>query len=348
MITGTVLALQANYYRTSLDDADIYPCSELLCIRRARLKKTGQTVNVGDQVEVEEPDWQGARGAISRILPRRNLLERPMVANVDRVMLAWALSEPAIDPYQLSRFLVNLESQDLEVLLCFTKRDLVSAEFWQIWHDRLKSWGYDPVAISVLTGEGVDSLQARLNEGLTVITGQSGVGKSSLINFLIPDLNIRVHTVSAKFGHGRHTTRHVELFAIGERGLLADTPGFTQPTLTCEPLNLINCFPEITASNRACQFRDCLHLNEPDCGIRGNWERYEHYSLFLQEAIDYKSAQADIATADKSLKSKSAQGGITTQEPRLITKSHRNHSRRSNHQQLDGSFQKELDQKELD
>jgi len=343
LITGTVLALQANYYRVGLD-GDEYPCSELLCIRRARLKKTGQNVYVGDRIEVEEPDWQGARGAISGIFPRRNLLERPMVANVDRVLLAWALTEPQIDPYQLSRFLVSLESQDLDVVLCFTKRDLVSAEFCQNWCDLLESWGYKPLAISVHTGEGIDILRERLGEGVTVITGQSGVGKSSLINFLIPDLNIRVHTVSAKLGLGRHTTRHVELFGIGDRGLLADTPGFTQPTLICDPIDLIDCFPEVLRPELStCQFRDCLHLNEPNCAVRGDWERYEHYCLFLQEAFSYKTSQEAIATSDKTLKSKSGQGGVTKEEPRLVTKSHRRRSRRSSHQQLEGSYKEELD-----
>ncbi len=347
MITGTVLALQANYYRVGLDicpeqEVD-YPCAELLCIRRARLKKTGQTVHVGDRIEVEEPDWQGARGAISGIFPRRNLLERPMVANVDRVMLAFALAEPEIDPYQLSRFLVSLESQDLEVLLCFTKRDLVSLEFYQSWSVRLGSWGYKPLAISVNTGEGLEELRDFLSEGVTVITGQSGVGKSSLINFLIPNLNIRVHEVSVKLGTGRHTTRHVELFPIGDRGLLADTPGFTQPTLNCDPLDLIDCFPEVQNLKYSCQFRDCLHLNEPDCGVRGSWERYEHYCLFLQEAFAYQNSHEAIATADKTLKSKSGYGGVTKEEPRLVTKSHRRKSRRSNHQQLDTSFQEHLD-----
>jgi len=347
VITGTVLSLQANYYRVGLDLAiapdETYPCSELLCIRRARRKKTGQMVYVGDRIEVEEPDWQGARGAISGILPRRNLLERPMVANVDRVVLAFALAEPQIDPYQLSRFLVNLESQDLEVLLCMTKRDLVTSEFWHSWSDRLKSWGYNPLAISVNTGEGLPELRECLSAGVTVVTGQSGVGKSSLINYLIPDLNIRVHGVSAKLGTGRHTTRHVELFAIGDHGLLADTPGFTQPTLNCDPIDLIDCFPEVQDFKHSCQFRDCLHLNEPDCGIRGDWERYGHYCLFLQEAFAYKTAQEAIATADKTLKSKSGHGGTTKEEPRLVTKSHRRRSRRSNHQQLDGSYQEDLD-----
>ncbi|AFY74597.1 ribosome small subunit-dependent GTPase A [Synechococcus sp. PCC 7502] len=345
MITGTVLAIQANYYRVGLDliPEVVYPCAELLCIRRARLKKTGQAVYVGDRIEVEEPDWQGARGAISGVFPRRNLLERPMVANVDRVVLAFALAEPEIDPYQLSRFLVNLASQDLEVLLCFTKRDLVTVEFWQAWCDRLVGWGYKPLAVSVNTGEGLEELRQYLSEGVTVVTGQSGVGKSSLINFLIPNLNIRVHGVSLKLGTGRHTTRHVELFPIGDRGLLADTPGFTQPTLHCDPLGLIDCFPEVQNLKHSCQFRDCLHLNEPECGIRGDWERYEHYCLFIEEAFDYKTAQEAIATADKSLKSKSGQGGTTKEEPRLVTKSHRRRSRRSNHQQLDTSFQEDLD-----
>jgi ribosome biogenesis GTPase / thiamine phosphate phosphatase len=344
VITGTVLALQANYYRVRLDFKANYPCGELLCIRRARLKKTGQNVYVGDRIEVEEPDWQGERGAISGILPRQNLLLRPMVANVDRVLLAWALTDPEIDPYQLSRFLVNLASQDLEVWLCFTKRDLVSREFCQSWSDRLKSWGYKSVAVSVYSGEGMEELQESLGSGMTVVTGQSGVGKSSLINFLIPDLQIRVHEVSAKLGQGRHTTRHVELFTIGVGGgLLADTPGFTQPTLTCDPVDLIDCFPEVSNLKHSCQFRDCLHLNEPECGIRGDWERYEHYCLFLQEAFAYKSAQSAIATADKTLKSKSGHGGVQKEEPRLVTKSHRRNSRRSNHQQLEGSYKDDLD-----
>ncbi len=346
-ITGIVLAVQANYYRVSLDSGD-YPCQELLCIRRSRLKKTGQQVYVGDRIEVEEPDWQGQRGAISGILPRRNLLDRPMVANVDRVLLCFALTEPELDPYQLSRFLVKLESSDLEVLLCLTKRDLVSAEFCQLWRDRLGTWGYQPLVVSMQTQEGIPQLAEALSTGVTVVTGQSGVGKSSLINLLIPDLDLRVGTVSVRLGHGKHTTRHVELFPIGDRGLLADTPGFTQPSLTCDPTDLIHCFPEIQVqlqdlTTETCQYYDCLHLDEPNCVVRGDWERYGHYCLFLKEVTIYNAKNQAIATADHKLKSKSGTGGEVEEEPRLITKTHRRRSRRSNHQQLDTSFQDDLD-----
>ena len=312
MITGTVLALQANFYRVQLDES----CGELLCIRRGRLKKTGQVVYVGDRIVVEEPDWQGGRGAISAILERRNLVERPMVANVHRVVLAFALAEPELDPYQLSRFLVNLESQGLEILVCLTKKDLVKPEVAQAWEHKLRGWGYAPILISVVTGAGLDLLGGQLASGLSVIMGQSGAGKSSLINYLIPSLRLRVHGVSARLGQGRHTTRHVELFPVGDRGLLADTPGFTQPHLSCDPADLGNCFPEVRSLKVACQFRDCLHLNEPGCGIRGDWERYDHYCLFLQEVLDYQSSQGAIAKADQVWKSKSGQGGVVKQEPR--------------------------------
>ena len=350
-ITGTVLAVQANYYRVILDQAfslELLDESgqkfsqlvhELLCTRRARLKKIGQQICVGDRITIEEPDWQGGRGAISEVEPRRNLLDRPTVANVDRILLVFALAEPTLDPHQLSRFLVKAESTQVEVLLCLNKRDLVSAQIWQTWCDRLKSWGYPPIAISTYTREGIEELAQHLQTGVTVVAGQSGVGKSSLINLLIPNLQVRVGEVSQRLGHGKHTTRHVELFALPAGGYLADTPGFMQPNLTVTPQELTDCFPEARqrlASGESCQFNDCLHRrDEPNCVVRGDWERYEHYIDYLEEAIAYQQKLKNTANADASVKVKDTSDGKQQQEPRLLKKRYRRESRRSEHQNLE-------------
>ncbi|MEA5477312.1 small ribosomal subunit biogenesis GTPase RsgA [Pseudanabaena galeata UHCC 0370] len=350
-ITGTVLAVQANYYRVMLDQAfslELLDESgqkfsqlvcELLCTRRARLKKIGQQICVGDRVTVEEPDWQGGRGAISEVSPRRNLLDRPTVANVDRILLVFALAEPTLDPHQLSRFLVKAESTQVDVLLCLNKRDLVNDQVWTTWCDRLESWGYSPIAISTYTKEGINELAQHLQTGVTVVAGQSGVGKSSLINLLIPNLQVRVGEVSHRLGHGKHTTRHVELFALPAGGYLADTPGFMQPNLTVTPQELTDCFPEARqrlASGNLCHFNNCWHRrDEPDCVVRGDWERYEHYLAYLEEAIVYQQKLKNTASADASVKVKDTSDGKQQQEPRLLKKRYRRESRRSEHQNLD-------------
>ena len=356
-LTGTVLAVQANFYQVMLDRAfhldqlfdngqsSSQLIHELLCTRRARLKKIGQQICVGDRVTIEEPDWQGGRGAISEVAPRRNLLDRPTVANVDRILLVFSLAEPSLDPHQLSRFLVKAESMQIEVLLCLNKRDLVSNEIWQAWGDRLKSWGYPPIAISTYTHEGIEDLAKYLQIGVTVVAGLSGVGKSSLINLLVPSLQIRVGEVSQRLGHGRHTTRHVELFALPAGGYLADTPGFMQPNLTVTPQQLTYCFPEARqrlALGEECHFKNCLHRrNEPDCVVRGDWERYDHYIAYLEEAIASQQKLKNTANADASLKIKDTSDGKQQQEPRLLKKRYRRESRRSEHQDLDTDYENE-------
>lgn len=344
-LTGTVLAVQANYYQVRLDRESVpqdQNCDHLLCIRRGRLKKTGQQVYVGDRVSIEQPDWQGQRGAISSIEPRQNLLDRPMVANIDRVLLVFALTDPEIEPMQLSRFLVKVESCGLTASLCLNKSDLVTAEYAQSWVDRLNQWGYEPIIMSTETGTGMDLLKFHLSQGVTAISGPSGVGKSSLINLLVPELNLRVSQVSEKLGHGRHTTRHVELFNFGAHGLIADTPGYLQPSILCDPMSLIHCFPEarqiMTKNPSGCQFQDCLHQDELGCVVRGDWERYPHYSQFLGEVLDYTAKQQVISNPDANTKQKSSIGGKSQQEPRLLTKRYRRTSRRHEHQNLDADY----------
>ncbi len=334
-LTGTVVAVQANYYSVRLN-LETGEQSILLCTRRSLLKKIGQRVIVGDRVLVEEPDWTQKRGVVSQVLPRRSELDRPPIANADQILLVFAMAEPTIEPYQLSRFLVKAESTEIDVCLCLSKSDLASDEEKDHWWKRLSEWGYEPLFISVKQAIGLTEIYHRLNQKITIVSGPSGVGKSSLINQLIPTLDIRVGAVSGKLAKGRHTTRHVELFELPLGGLLADTPGFNQPDVDYAPEELANYFPEIRErlAIARCQFNDCSHRDEPGCIVRGDWERYDHYLSFLGEAIDYQTQLNQQADPDAVMKLKSKGKGEAKYEPRLDTKKYRQESRRTRQQSL--------------
>ncbi|WGV25551.1 small ribosomal subunit biogenesis GTPase RsgA [Halotia branconii] len=345
-LLGTVLAVQANFYKVQLDvdDKEINACF-LLCTRRTRLKKIGQQVMVGDRVVIEEPDWSGRRGAIADVLPRQTQLDRPPIANTNQILLVFAVAEPPLEPYQLSRFLVKAESTELDVLLCLNKSDLVSPEVQQQICDRLLAWGYRPLFISVKNQINIDQAAKYLSNKITVIAGPSGVGKSSLINTLIPHANLRVGEVSGKLARGRHTTRHVELFELPHGGLLADTPGFNQPDLDCTPEELVYYFPEVKErlAVGSCRFSDCLHRDEPDCVVRGDWERYQHYLEFLDEAIARQTQLHQQADPESNMKLKSKGKGQSQYEPKLESKKYRRVSRKTQLQALQDLYQESED-----
>lgn len=376
---GIVTAVQANYYWVTLEteevphvqqsqgchsESRIHPNLDgqpqdqplkadpifahrpsLLCIRRARLKKMGQRVMVGDRVQVVDPDWEGQRGAIAAVAPRQTVLERPPMANADQLLLVFALAEPDLDPHQLNRFLVKAESTGLRVLLCLNKQDLVSEETRSYWQRRLGQWGYDPLLISLQEGQTWAALQPHLQGRITVISGPSGVGKSSLINRLVPEATARTSAVSGKLGRGRHTTRHVELFPLPQGGLLADTPGFNQPDLTLAPVDLGACFPEIRQrlAQGRCQFTDCLHRDEPDCAVGQDWDRYDFYRELVAEAEALSSSHQQRQSNPPAPKQKVGGKGKIYEEPMLQAKTYRRVSRRRQRQALDDLHYTTLD-----
>ena len=331
---GTVVACQANYYQVRLSLQGGKPLY-FLCTRRARLKKLGQQVVVGDQVLVEEMDWHEQRGAIAAVYPRANLLDRPPVSNVDQLLLVFALAEPVLDPTQLSRFLVKAESTGIPVTLCLNKRDLLSQTEIERWQIRLANWGYEPLIVSVWKDKALPAmLTEALKDKVSVVAGPSGVGKSSLLNRLVPDVDARTNAVSGKLGRGRHTTRHVELFDLPTGGLLADTPGFNQPDVTCTVETLMTCFPEILQRAGHCQFNDCLHRDEPGCGVRGDWERYDYYLALLDEVLHHQQQLQHSPDVEAVEKVKIGSAGQVHHEPKLEAKKYRRTSRRRHHQDL--------------
>jgi len=361
-LLGTVVAVQANFYKVQLDQEvreqgsrgageevhldsplPLCPLSLLLCTRRTRLKKIGQQVMVGDRVVVEEPDWAGGRGAIADVLSRQTQLDRPPIANADQILLVFAVADPPLEPYQLSRFLVKAETTGLDVVLCLNKSDLVSPEIQQQISDRLLAWGYQPLFISVENQINIDQIAKYLSNKITVVAGPSGVGKSSLINALIPNINLRVGEVSGKLARGRHTTRHVELFELPNGGLLADTPGFNQPDVDCSPEELVHYFPEARErlAIASCRFNDCSHRDEPDCAVRGDWERYEHYLEFLADAIARQTQLYQQADPESTLKLKTKGKGQSQYEPKLESKKYRRTTRRTQVQGLQDLYQEE-------
>ncbi len=281
-----VVALQANFCQVELSRPGPGEVERLLCTRRTRLGKRGQQICVGDWVSVEAIDWVERRGAIAGRGDRQSLLERPAVANCSRIVVVASLAQPEPDPLQLTRFLITAERSHQPVEVLFSKADQVPSEQVVAWVRRLEGWGYAALAVSTLSGLGLSELAARLSTpGLSVLCGPSGVGKSSLLNALLPALRLRVAAVSGRLQRGRHTTRHVELFALAKGALVADTPGFNRPDLPSDPMALGALFPEIRQALELspCRFKNCLHQGDPGCAVGQHWDRYGLYGQCLQD-----------------------------------------------------------------
>ena len=267
--------------------------STVTCRARGHLRKTHETPLTGDLVEIT---IEKGKGMVERILPRRNKFVRPAVANVDALVVFAANVNPVTEPFLIDRVAAIAGDQEVEVILCVNKTDLDPA------HDLIRIYtkaGFRVIPASAETGEGVEELRQAIDGKLVAFTGNSGVGKSSILNRLSPALALPVGEVSEKLGRGRHTTRHVELYDLGGDTYVADTPGFSSfDTDQMEIIlkeNLQYAFPDFGPYVGSCQFHDCTHRKEPGCAVTaalaaGEIEptRYDSYLRLYEKASQIK------------------------------------------------------------
>lgn len=265
------------------------------CYLRGRLKREDRRAMVGDRVLFS--DQIGGGGVIEDILPRTTVLVRPPVANVDQAVVVFTINQPDLNLLLLDRFLVVAERAGLEPVLCLNKVDLTTPEEVDRVQDIYRPAGYAVISVSAKKGLGLDQLRAHVGDHLSVLAGPSGVGKSTLLNALVPGLSLRTGEVSAKIHRGTHTTRHVELVQVEGVGTIAgsvaDTPGFTGVEIVdLAPPDLAPCFPELGRLSNDCRFQGCLHYKEPDCAVKAaagtaelSVSRYENYVSLLEELL---------------------------------------------------------------
>ena len=270
------------------------PGGLITCRARGILRKAGSSPLTGDLVEISV---EKGKGMVERILPRKNHFIRPAVANVDALVVFAANVNPVTEPFLIDRVAAIAGDQNVDVYLCVNKCDLDPAmDLVRIYRHA----GFPVICTSAETGEGVAELRALLTGKLTAFTGNSGVGKSSILNRLAPELKLETGEVSEKLGRGRHTTRHVELFPLGDNTYVADTPGFSsfdtdQMELILKE-NLQYAFPDFGRFLGKCRFDDCSHRKEPDCAVRAAVEageieasRYESYLRLYEKSSQIKA-----------------------------------------------------------
>lgn len=292
MPKGQIRKALSGFYYVLDEDGERY----IQCRGRGVFRNRQITPLVGDFVEYKADN--DLEGTILDIEERKNELVRPPIANIDQAILVFSAKQPDFHPLLLDRFLVAIESFGILPVICLTKTDMLEAKEQEML-DRYAS-DYRGAGYQVIqTYKDDPSLKGRLmpvlEEKTSVLAGQSGVGKSTLLNTIFPELDLKTDDISQALNRGKHTTRHVELIALNG-GLLADTPGFSSFDFDqLEKEELSACFPEMAERSGDCKFRECLHLNEPKCAIKKAVEtgeipdyRYKHYLKFLDEIMNRK------------------------------------------------------------
>ena len=285
-MTGKILKGIAGFYYVHGMDGNLYECKAKGIFRNRNVKPL-----VGDDVEISILDEAEKKGNIDQILPRKNGLIRPAVANVDQALVLFSIACPEPNLNLLDRFLVMMEVQQVPVKICFNKIDLTGDEKMQDFRDIYEAAGYPVYFTSTYENQGIKEIRELVQGKTTVLAGPSGVGKSSLTNLLYPQAEMETADISQKIQRGKHTTRHSELFSIGRDTYMMDTPGFSSMYIgDMECTGLKDYFPEFAPYEADCRFLGCVHIGERVCGIKNavkdgkiSSSRYENYRLLYQE-----------------------------------------------------------------
>lgn len=286
---GTIVKGIGGFYYIKVNEGIIE------CKARGKFRYNELTPMVGDKVEITIKD---GKGVIDKIYPRDNELIRPAVANVTQALVVFALKNPEINEDLLNKFLISCEYNNLKVVVCFNKLDLITEEEKNEIVDMIKSAGYEIIFLKAKEGYGIETIKEKLKDNVTVLCGPSGVGKSTILNTIAGRELMETGEISEKLRRGKHTTRHSELIDIGE-GFIVDTPGFSSLNLDfLSKEGLEDCFPEFNDYIGGCKFTGCLHFKEPGCAVKEavadgtiNNKRYEFYIKTLEEIMSRRNKE---------------------------------------------------------
>ena len=289
MKQGKIVKGIAGFYYVSVAGSGIYECKAKGAFRQKKMKPL-----VGDNVSIDIIDEEEKKGNVVEILPRKNALVRPAVANVDQALVIFAGTSPKPNLNLLDRFLLMMEQQNVPTLICFNKEDLASEAEIQELRDAYGTCGYPFFFVSARQQEGIEPLRAALEGKTTTVAGPSGVGKSTLINLLAPEVQMETGEISEKIQRGKHTTRHSQLILLNEQTYIFDTPGFSSLAVDFfEKETLGTLFPEFVEYEQNCRFTGCSHIGEPVCGVKEalaegkiSQSRYNNYVQIYNELKD--------------------------------------------------------------
>jgi len=262
-----------------------------LCKSRKSLYFKNQLIVVGDEVIISEINITERTAIIENLIERKNYLVRPSIANITNIFVVISFEEPKIDLSQVNMFLINSEYLKVNVSLIITKSDLVSQEKRNFFYKKFSSWGYKPCFLSIYEDTGFKNFLDELKtKKCSILIGPSGVGKTTILNKIMPNINRATSEVSKKIKRGKNTTRNIELFYLSKGSYIVDTPGFNMQTINLDVQNIAYLYPElanqIKERGSICKFRDCLHITEPGCEINKDFERYKFYKELV---MDFKT-----------------------------------------------------------
>ncbi len=260
-----------------------------LCKSRKNIKYQQKYIFVGDKVILSEINYRDKTAVIENYLERKNIINRPAVANISDIYIIHSVEDPKLSYPQLSRFLINAESLKVNVSLILTKSDLISPEKHSYLFEKFKTWGYEPTILSLISNDQLKDLIYELKtKQCSIFMGPSGVGKTTLLNKIIPNINRATSAVSNKIKRGKNTTRNIELFQLSRESYIVDTPGFNIINNNIKPKDIAILFPEfknqILQNGIRCKFRDCLHIDEPGCMLNKKFDRYKFYKHLIRDS----------------------------------------------------------------